>query len=531
MASSETVTIFSKNETSSTLVNSPSNITTTSITLCNNTDCRLQQLWNEIQYSLRGVEDLNSNHRDILFILSGFFVLLMQSGFPLVQYGFHKNSTPHILAVFIFHTMISIVVYWLVGYGLAFGEGNGILGEDLFAGRNLDTRFLSHWFFHMTLSSTVGSIVITSMGERGSFVSYVIVTVFLSGLIHPLVIHWCWSEEGWLHEYKGKYYQDYAGAGVIHICAGTCSTIAIAVAGPRAVRSDLIQQKPGHMIPISIFGSFLLITGFLAIGCGAQAGRKIIFSHLSVVNSVTCTILAAIFGGMASLCCHGLQKFCKNNRREAHPYIITSLSYFLAGSMAGMVSVSAGCDKYPMWASVVIGIIGSLFSFVIHFIVTIFKEDALHVIGVHLGSGIWGLVAVPVFKYPDGIIYGKISIPEMEIAWNLAAGCVIIAWCGVLSIIIFITLKCLKFYSIEYDLKGSDILRQRQTSLPIPSNTDNSYFQVYHSHTGENRNNIMQINYDIPLHPKNQVNHGYSSCQHSYGICNAAFLGETATQL
>ncbi|XP_023220399.1 ammonium transporter 3-like isoform X1 [Centruroides sculpturatus] len=500
------------------------------VPFCNRTRCGQQQLTDEILRFSQALLQLNGDNRHVLFVLSGLLVLLMQSGFPLVQYGSRKNSASHVLVVFIYHTMIAGIIYWLIGYGIAFGEGLGFVGSKNFAGLNLSADDASHWFFHLTLDATVCSIVVSSMADRGTFVSYVIVTILVSGLIHPFVVHWCWSPFGWLYQNGAMYYRDYAGAGVIHVSAGACATVAVATAGPRSVRSDTVQRKPGHTIPISIVGSFLLIVGYVAIACGTQAGRKVQnLTTSSIVDAITSTVLAANFGGAAYLCCYRLEKCCKNSRREVRPDALVSLSYFLAGSVAGMVSVSAGCDRFPMWASVTVGVIGSLFAFFLHLVVAFFKgEDEIHVVGVHLGAGIWGLIAAPVFEYPDGMIKGEIDTSRMVIAWNLAAGSVILAWSGVLSIVVFVTLKCLKFYSIDYDLKGSDILRQGQTSSPAPSSAENSYFHAYQQ-SNENGSSIM--GYDIPLNVKNQANDRYPTIQRPFGTRNEAFLSESATQL
>uniref|UniRef100_A0A1W7RAY5 Ammonium transporter 1 n=1 Tax=Hadrurus spadix TaxID=141984 RepID=A0A1W7RAY5_9SCOR len=459
----------------------------------------------------------------------------MQAGFPLVQYGsFRNSSTAYVLLVSFFNTLITCIIYWLVGYAFAFGGGgNKFIGIQLFAGYNTSTSSMAHWFFHFTLSATVVSIVTSSMGERASFVAYVLVTLFLSAIIHPIVVHWCWNRDGWLYinandsEMK---YVDYAGAGVLHICAGTCSMISVAVAGTRATRFDLVTKKSGHIVPLTVIGGFLLIIGLLAIAAGAKGQTG--FANGYANNAVASTVLAAAFGGLVSLVGHQIQSSRDCLRRGIKPSALSSFLSFLTGCMAAMVSVSAGCERYHLWAAVIVGIVGSLLSFIIHFLVTFFKrEDPLHTIAVNFGSGVWGLIAAPAFRLYGDITDSQYRIHQKEIVWNLAAGSSIIVWAGILSILIFGMLKLLGLYPIEYDIKGSDILRKGQTTMPLPPGTD-PYFPTFSHGNPNDRKNMMNRDYDFPLQQKIGTNNRHPE---HYGqinaMANAAYVSEIATQL
>ena len=68
--------------------------------------------------------------------------------------------------------------------------------------------------------------------------------------------------------------------------------------------------------------------------------------------------------------------------------------------LSGMVSVCAGCDEMKPWAGLVTGIVGGCFYAVNSKIIAKLKvDDPLDAVAVHLGSGFWGLIAGPLFKY------------------------------------------------------------------------------------------------------------------------------------
>lgn len=87
-------------------------------------------------------------------------------------------------------------------------------------------------------------------------------------VIYPVLAHWGWAEQGWLHigirvdssNFRTTYL-DYAGAGVVHLCGGTISLVAAWMLGPRIGRFSAdgnAQPIEGHSVPVlSIFSSIL----------------------------------------------------------------------------------------------------------------------------------------------------------------------------------------------------------------------------------------------------------------------------------
>ena len=65
----------------------------------------------------------------------------------------------------------------------------------------------------------------------------------------------------------------------------------------------------------------------------------------------------------------------------------------------GTIALCAGCDVLQLWAAVVIGALsGPLFLFAKWLLLRFKIDDPLDAIPVHGGGGVWGLLAVFLFK-------------------------------------------------------------------------------------------------------------------------------------
>ena len=139
----------------------------------------------------------------LLFLICGFLVMFMAAGFAMLESGMvTSKSVSVICAKNIGLFSIAGIMFWLVGYNLAYGipEG-GYIGKFIpwSDSSAVDTGYSdgSDWYFQMVFCATTVSIVSGTMAERIKLWPFFVFAAILSGIIYPIVMGWQWGG-GWL---------------------------------------------------------------------------------------------------------------------------------------------------------------------------------------------------------------------------------------------------------------------------------------------------------------------------------------------
>lgn len=77
-------------------------------------------------------------------------------------------------------------------------------------------------------------------------------------------------------------------------------------------------------------------------------------------------------------------------------------------------------------------------------------DDPLDAVAVHMGGGLWGLVAVALFQLDDGIVFGGNG---KVLAWNVAGALAIIGWVGGVCIIMFGSLRLFGWLRVPLEME------------------------------------------------------------------------------
>ena len=121
---------------------------------------------------------------DTFFALFAFtLIILMVPGFAMLEAGLVR--TKNVTAVLTVNTMIYIVaslVFFLWGYTLAFGGWDGSSMSKYAA-----------FLFQMAFVGKTVNIMSGGVSERTRIVPLAIFTIFMAGLIYPLVVNWTWG--------------------------------------------------------------------------------------------------------------------------------------------------------------------------------------------------------------------------------------------------------------------------------------------------------------------------------------------------
>jgi Amt family ammonium transporter len=320
---------------------------------------------------------------DALFILLGaIMVLAMHAGFAFLELGtVRKKNQVNALVKILVDFSVSTIVYFLVGYGVAYGTHFFVGATELAAKSGYE---LVKFFFLLTFAAAIPAIISGGIAERAKFWPQLIATAVIVGVVYPLYEGIAWNKafgiQAWIASVTGHEFHDFAGSIVVHAVGGWLALPAVILLGARRNRyrgDGSLSAHPPSNIPFLALGAWVLCVGWFGFNVmSAQSIDKI--SGLVAVNS-----LMAMVGGTLVALALG-----KNDP-----------GFVYNGPLAGLVAVCAGSDlMHPLGALVVGGVAGGIF--VVMFTLTQNKwkiDDVLGVWPLHGLCGTWGGIAAGIF--------------------------------------------------------------------------------------------------------------------------------------
>jgi Amt family ammonium transporter len=328
----------------------------------------------------------------LLFLICGFLVMFMAAGFAMLESGMvTSKSVSVICAKNIGLFSIAGIMFWLVGYNLAYGipEG-GYIGSFIpwSDSSAIETGYSdgSDWYFQMVFCATTVSIVSGAMAERIKLWPFFLFAAILSGILYPIVMGWQWGG-GWLAEIG---FSDFAGSTLVHSTGGAAALAGAIIIGPRLGRFTKsgtpapIKPFAASSIPLVTIGVFILWLGWFGFNGGSQLAMGTATDAIAVSTIFINTFLAGAGGVMAAAIVTRLG-FGK-----------TDVIQMLNGCIGGLVAITAEPLMPSPLAAILIGGVGGvivvygtklLFSFKI--------DDVVGAIPAHLFAGIWGTLIVP----------------------------------------------------------------------------------------------------------------------------------------
>ncbi len=348
-----------------------------------------------------------SSVNTIWVLIGAALVFFMQAGFSMCEAGFTRaKNTGNILMKNLMDFCIGTPAFWLVGFGLMFGNGSGIIGsfDPLIRGdySQVLPSGVPLWafvIFQTVFCATSATIVSGAMAERTKFSAYCIYSAAISLLIYPVSGHWIWGG-GWLSQMG---FHDFAGSTAVHMVGGICALIGAKILGPRIGKYDK-NGKPqailGHNLTFAALGVFILwfcwfgFNGASTVGMDSDAlietaGR--VFFNTNMAAAVACCV-TLIFTWI----------------RYKKPDV--SMTYNAA--LAGLVGITAGCDAVDAVGAAIIGIVcGVLIVLSVEFFDKVAKiDDPVGAVSVHCVCGATGTILTGLFATgvttEAGLFYG-----------------------------------------------------------------------------------------------------------------------------
>ena len=324
----------------------------------------------------------------LLFLISGFLVMWMAAGFCMLESGLvTSKSVSTIAAKNIGLYSIAGIMFWLVGYNLAYGipEGGYIGSFTAWSdGSAIATGYSdgSDWFFQMVFCATTASIVSGTLAERIKIWPFFLFVAILTGVIYPIEMGWQWGG-GWLNTMG---FSDFAGSTLVHAAGGAAALAGAIVLGPRLGRFDNGKLVPfaNSSIPLATLGVFILWLGWFGFNGGSQLALGSFDDATAVATIYINTNLAACAGVMV---CAGITRLVNGK---------TDVVMMLNGALGGLVAISAGPLDPTPWQAMIIGGVGGLLVYLgTNLLVSLKIDDVVGAIPVHLIAGIFGTLVVP----------------------------------------------------------------------------------------------------------------------------------------
>jgi Amt family ammonium transporter len=317
--------------------------------------------------------------------------------------------------------------------------------------------FWATWFFQWAFCATAATIVSGAVAERILFGVYIIVTIFLTGFVYPVVVHWGWAGDGWASAWVSNVHTDalfgvgvidFAGSGVVHMTGGVAALVVCWFIGPRHGRFVKHYKKDGHTYAKTADQPLLVETAeeWMEIvedeqspsGEMWQSVSPEILSDLKAsppsefqwkVNAFpassstfqTFGVLILWFGWYGFNCGSTLGISGAYSQIAAKVAVTTTLgaaggglssavlTYLFEtktfdlgaignGVLAGLVSITAPCPVVEPWAAIFIGLIGGgVYFSSCKLLLKLQIDDVVSASPVHMFCGMWGVLTPGLF--------------------------------------------------------------------------------------------------------------------------------------
>lgn len=429
----------------------------------------------------------------IWVLVTAFLVFFMNLGFGMVESGLCRaKNTVNILTKNFIVFAVSTVGFYILGWGLMFGNGNAFMGlEGLWFVGGPDTSpatgsdytgayssiawagvpLWAKFFFQLVFCGTAATIVSGAVAERIKFGSFLIFSLLLTAVIYPIVGHMIWGAG--LLAAKGMF--DFAGSTVVHSVGGWAALAGIIVLGPRIGKYSKdggTNPIPGHSMTSVMAGGLILWFGWFGFNPGSTMGAvgyADSIAHIAVTTN-TAAAVATIAAAITSWLLQGKPDF----------------TMIVNGTLAGLVAITAPCAFVSVGSSVIIGLVAGVL--VVFAVMTFDKfklDDPVGALSVHLVNGIWGTLAVGLFAQSgvcsaavtkNGLFFGGGMEQLMpQIIGVVTAGAVTF----ILSMIFWLIIKAVFGLRVtpEEEIEGLDLGEHDMAAYPDFQPT---YIKSYH---------------------------------------------------
>ncbi len=340
---------------------------------------------------------------------------------------------------------LATVLWMIVGYSLAFSEGNAFvggldkillsgMGVDAMSGTIPESVFMT---FQMTFAIITPALITGAFADRMKFSAMLWFMGIWGLVVYAPITHWVWGG-GFLGD-AGVL--DFAGGTVVHINAGVAGLVAALVLGKRVGYGT--ENMAPHNLVLSVIGAALLWVGWFGFNAGSALGANGTAGMAMAVTQV-CTAAAALTWMFAEWAMRG------------KPSVLGIIS----GAVSGLVAITPASGYVDPQGALIIGIIAGLACF---WAATSLKrmlgyDDSLDVFGVHgiggiVGALLTGVFAVEAIGGTPGALEGNLAQIGTQ-AYGIAAT---VVYCGIATFVILKVVDMVVGLRVSEDTERSSL--------------------------------------------------------------------------
>ncbi|MEA3303583.1 MAG: ammonium transporter [Pseudomonadota bacterium] len=408
--------------------------------------------------------DLNAANTSWILTATALVLLMTLPGLALFYGGLvrSKNVLSILMQCFAI-AGISSILWLVVGYSLAFGEGGPWIGDfskvmlsgigrDAVAGDIPESLFM---LFQMTFAIITPALIIGGYAERMKFSAMVVFSAAWLLLVYVPVTHWVWGG-GWLQE-MGLY--DFAGGTVVHITAGVAALVSALMLGQR--KGFGTKAMMPHNMTMTVAGAGMLWVGWFgfnggsALASNGDAAMAMLVTHISAATAaITWMVIEWVKYG-----------------RPSALGIVT-------GMVAGLGTITPASGFVGPGGALVIGVLAGSVCFVatLYLKQKLKIDDSLDVFPVHGVGGIMGTMLAGVFAATSLGVFSGYGFAE---GIQSMAGQIKVQFIGVASTIVFtavVTYALLKIIDLVIGLRVSE--EQEVEGLDIALHEERGYVDL-----------------------------------------------------
>src|SRR6201996_8591716 len=274
---------------------------------------------------------------DNAWMLTSSALVLMMSGPGLALFYGGLVRQKNILGTMMqtFAMMGVITVLWaLVTYSLAFGEGNAFIGglHNVFlhgVGLLPDVKYaatipLQTFMVYQLMFAIITPALITgAFAERMKFSAMLLFMILWAIIVYSPMAHMVWGKGGLLNASLGGRFPclDFAGGTVVHVTSGVSALVTALYLGKRLGYPQ--ESMAPHSVVFSFVGACLLWVGWFGFNAG---------SALNSSGLATSAFVATHFGAAAAAIGWSAAEWLKNGRCTALGAI--------SGAVAGLGAIT-----------------------------------------------------------------------------------------------------------------------------------------------------------------------------------------------